>query len=146
VPAATFRPATPPAATPSTSQLSVDPPASGDDLERLRHGWGEVISVIGSSPASRPLILECRPIAVEANIVTLGFPEEKTFLKEALERRRVHLEAGLSRVLGHPVGVRCVATNLELLPPLPPDVDEARILEEAHRIFGDDVVDAPEVT
>jgi DNA polymerase III subunit gamma/tau len=142
---ATLTTARPPA-TPSSPRVSVDPPAVGDDLERLRHGWGEVISVIGSSPASRPLILECRPIAVEANVVTLGFPEEKTFLKEALERRRVHLEAGLSRVLGHPVGVRCVATNLELLPPLPPDVDEARILEEAHRIFGDDVVDAPEIT
>jgi DNA polymerase III subunit gamma/tau len=137
---------TPAAAAATTPQPSVEPPAPGDDLERLRHGWGEVIKVIGSSPASRPLILECRPIAVDANVVTLGFPEEKTFLKEALERRRAHLEAGLGRVLGHPVGVRCVATNLELLPPLPTDVDEARILEEAHRIFGDDVVDAPEVS
>jgi hypothetical protein len=119
---------------------------AGDDLDRLRHGWVEVVAIIGASPVIRPLIIECRPIAVETNVVTLGFPEEKSFLKEALERRRAQLEGGLGTFLGHPVGVRCVATNLELLPPLPSDVDETRILEEANRIFGDDLVDVPEVT
>jgi hypothetical protein len=121
-------------------------PGTGDDLERLRAGWAEVIAIIGSSPVIRPLILECRPIAVETNVVTLGFPEERPFLKEALERRRAQVEGGLAKFLGHPVGIRCVATNLELLPPLPSDVDETRILEEAHRIFGEDLVDVPEVT
>jgi DNA polymerase-3 subunit gamma/tau len=130
----------------STVETAAAAASAGDDLERLRHGWVEVVAIIGASPVIRPLIIECRPIAVEANMVTLGFPEEKTFLKEALERRRAQLEGGLGTFLGHPVGVRCVATNLELLPPLPSDVDETRILEEANRIFGDDLVDVPEVT
>jgi DNA polymerase III subunit gamma/tau len=131
---------------PSPAPGPVAAPGAGGDLERLRNGWAEVISIIGSSPVIRPLILECRPIAVESNVVTLGFPEERSFLKEALERRRVQLEGGLGKFLGHPVGVRCVATNLELLAPLPSDVDEARILEEAHRIFSEDIVDVREVT
>ena len=137
---------TAPAVEPAAATAGPVPLTGTDDLERLRQGWAEVIAVVGSNPVTRPLILDCRPIAVEANVVTLGFPEEKLFLKEALERRRAQIEAGLGRVLGHPVGVRCVATNLELLPPLPSDVDEARILEEAHRIFGEDLVDVPEVT
>ena len=116
------------------------------DLERLRHGWREVIAIIGASPPLRPLILDCRPIGVEANVVTLAFPEEKGFYKDIFERRRANLETGLGQFLGHPIGVRCVATNFELIPPLPSDVDEARILEEAHRIFADDLAEIPEIT
>jgi DNA polymerase-3 subunit gamma/tau len=116
------------------------------DLERLRHGWAQVISLIGSNPSMRPLILDCRPIGVEANVVTLAFPEEKAFFKDIAERKRSTLETGLGQFLGHPVGVRCVATNFELIPPLPGDVDEARILEEAHRIFAEDMADIPEIT
>jgi hypothetical protein len=44
------------------------------------------------------------------------------------------------------VGVRCVATNLDLLPPLPADADAAHILAEAHRIFAEDLAEVPEVT
>ena len=124
------------------------PPATpgADDLDRLRHGWPQVISIIGSNPSLRPLILDCRPMGVESNVVTLAFPEEKAFFKDIAERRRASLEAGLAQFLGHEVGVRCIATNFELIPPLPPDVDEARILGEAHRIFAEDLADVPEVT
>jgi 23S rRNA (cytosine1962-C5)-methyltransferase len=52
----------------------------------------------------------------------------------------------LGGFLGHDVGVRCIATNLDLLPPLPDDQEAARILAEAHRIFADERLDAPEVT
>ena len=117
-----------------------------DDLERLRHGWPQVISIIGANPSLRPLILDCRPIGVEANVVTLAFPEEKAFFKDVAERRRSNLETGLAQFLGHDVGVRCVATNFELVPPLPSDVDEVRILDEAHRIFAEDLADVPEIT
>ena len=123
------------------------PASPGDtDLERLRHGWPQVISIIGANPSLRPLILDCRPMGVESNVVTLAFPEEKAFFKDIAERRRASLEAGLAQFLGHEVGVRCIATNFELIPPLPPDVDEARILGEAHRIFAEDLADVPEVT
>lgn len=117
-----------------------------DDLERLRHGWSQVVALIGRNPASKPLIDACRPIGVEGSMVTLGFPEEKAFLKDALERRRRNLEQGIGTFLGHDVGVRCIATNLDLVPPLPDDQDAERILAEAHRIFADDRLDVPDVT
>ena len=123
---------------------------AGGDLDRLRNGWRDVIAIIGSNPSVKPLILDCRPIGVEGNVVTLAFPEERAFYKDIAERKRSSLEAGLGQFLGHDVGVRCIATNFELVPPLPSDVDEARILEEAHRIFADDLAsemtDVPEIT
>ena len=137
-PPAQLSPAAAPGAEPATP--------GADDLERLRHGWPHVISIIGANPSLRPLILDCRPIGVEANVVTLAFPEEKAFFKDVAERRRSNLETGLAQFLGHDVGVRCVATNFELVPPLPSDVDEARILDEAHRIFAEDLADVPEIT
>jgi DNA polymerase III subunit gamma/tau len=128
-----------------------DVPAAGnpaaDDLERLRNGWVSLVEQITQiNRAVKPLIVDCRPIGVESNIVTLGFPEEKAFLKDVAERRRPILEQAFSQFLDHPVGVRCVATNLDLMPPLPADADAAHILSEAHRIFADDLADVPEVT
>ena len=118
-----------------------------DDLERLRHGWVRLVEQITDlNRAVKPLIVDCRPIGVEGNVVTLGFPEEKAFLKDVAERRRPILEQAFSSFLDHPVGVRCVATNLDLVPPLPADADAAHILAEAHRIFAEDLADTPEVT
>jgi DNA polymerase-3 subunit gamma/tau len=117
------------------------------DLERLRTGWaGVVADVTERNRAAKPLITACRPIGVEGRMVTLGFPEEQGFLKDVAERRRPLLEASIGGYLGHPVAVRCVATNLDLLPSLPVDDDAAHILAEAHRIFADDLADPPEVT
>jgi hypothetical protein len=119
----------------------------GDDLERLRTGWAGLVEQITLiNRAVKPLIVDCRPIGVEGNVVTLGFPEEKAFLKDVAERRRPILEQAFSQYLDHPVGVRCVATNLDLVPPLPADTDAAHLLLEAHRIFADDLADTPEVT
>ncbi len=118
-----------------------------DDLERLRHGWVRLVEQITDlNRAVKPLIIDCRPIGVEGNVVTLGFPEEKAFLKDVAERRRPILEQAFSSFLDHSVGVRCVATNLDLIPPLPADADAAHILAEAHRIFAEDLADTPEVT
>ena len=98
------------------------------------------------SPATRPLIIACRPIAIDGNVVTLGFPESQGFLKDVAERRRPILEEGVGSFLGRAVAVRCVATNLELAPPAPPDQDAERLLAEARRIFADDLVDIGEVS
>ncbi|MBI2777165.1 MAG: hypothetical protein HYX57_07895 [Chloroflexi bacterium] len=70
--------------------------------------------------------------------MTLGFPEDQGFLRDVAERRKAVLEAGIGEVLGRPVGVRCVATNLDLVAPLPADADAAFVLAEAKRIFGDE--------
>ncbi len=78
--------------------------------------------------------------------MTLGFPEDQGFLRDVAERRRAVLEDGIAAVLGRPVGVRCVATNLDLVPEIPADAEAAFVLAEARRIFGSDESDAAEVT
>jgi DNA polymerase-3 subunit gamma/tau len=138
-----------PVDTPATAEKPAAPatPTSPDgDLERLRHGWREVVAVVGRSPALKPLIDACRPISVEGNVVTLGFPEEKNFMREIAEKKRAGIEAGIEGFLGHPVGIRCVVSNLDALPPLPEDADAAHILAEAQRIFAEDMADVGEVT
>jgi DNA polymerase-3 subunit gamma/tau len=122
-------------------------PASGSEaLDKVRALWPEIVTLISQNPPAKPLIAACRPISVEGNIVTLGFPEGQAFLKDALERRRPLLEDGIGTILGRPVSVRCVATNLELVPPVPGDADAAFVLAEARRIFGEDLVDVGEVS
>jgi DNA polymerase-3 subunit gamma/tau len=127
----------------SATDTGADP---GTDLERLQVGWtGVVADVTERNRAAKPLITACRPIGVEGRMVTLGFPEEQGFLKDVAERRRTLLEESIGGFLGHPVAVRCVATNLDLLPALPADDEGAHLLAEAHRIFADDLAEAPEV-
>jgi hypothetical protein len=84
-------------------------------------------------------------MSVEGNVVTLGFPEGQPFYRELVERRRQILEDGVGRFLGRSVAVRCVATNLDLVP-APAGGDDGRLIEEARRIFADDLADVGEVS
>ena len=125
----------------------IDPEAPvGSELAALRSRWPEVVARISAHPPTKPLITVCRPIAVEDGIVTLGFPEDQGFLRDVAERRRSVLEDGIAAVLGHPVGVRCVATNLDLVPDLPADAEAAFVLAEARRIFGSDEPEATDIS
>ena len=110
----------------------------------MLRGWPGIVA--GVRPATRAVITECRPLAVDGNIVTLGFPEAKAFLKDIAERKRSDLDEAVGGFLGRAVNVRCVATNLDLLPPLPADEDAAYVLAEARKIFADDLVDVGEVS
>ena len=124
-------------------------PASGDgttDLDRLRRSWPEVVKRVSAHPPTKPLIAVCLPMSVENNVVTLGFPEDQGFLRDVAERRRSILEESIGSVLGKTVGVRCVATNLDNIPPLPADEEAAFVLAEARRIFEADEPDAAEVS
>jgi DNA polymerase III subunit gamma/tau len=144
-PAATEPAATAPAATPAPpSSAPVASPIDAD-LAMLTERWDEIVAYVSRNPAAKPLVSACRPIAVDGNIVTLGFPESQEFLKKAAERRRANLEEGVAHFLGRDVTVRCVATNVELVPPVPADADSAFLLSEARRIFADDLVDVGEV-
>jgi DNA polymerase-3 subunit gamma/tau len=116
----------------------------GGDLATLLDRWPELVASV--RPATRAVITECRPLSIEGDIVTLGFPEAKAFLKDHAERKRPDLEAAVGQFLGRPVTVRCVATNLDLVPPLPADQDAAFLLNEARRIFAEDLVDVGEVS
>jgi hypothetical protein len=124
---------------------SVQAPAPKGDLATLRDRWSEVVARVSANPPAKPLIVECRPVSVEDNLVTLGFPESKAFLKDLLEKRRAILEESVSAVLGRSVAVRCVATNIDVLPELPSDDEAAWILAEARRIFGEEGADPAEV-
>ena len=105
---------TPPDAGPPSAAASSLVDGSGSDLEQLLAAWPAIVAQLSAHPPTKPLIVACRPVAVDGAIVTLGFPEEQAFLKDAAERRRPAIEAGISSVIGHPVTVRCVVANVEL--------------------------------
>jgi DNA polymerase-3 subunit gamma/tau len=133
------RPASP---APSPAPGKARPP--GPTLELVLERWAEIVEVVSKNPPTKPLILACRPVNVDGNVVTLGFPETQSFFKDVAERRRSILEDGVSRVLGVPVSVRCVAANVEVAP-MPADAEGGRLLDEFRKIFGDDVVDVGDV-
>jgi DNA polymerase III subunit gamma/tau len=141
--ARTAKPAPEPAPEPATPQPAARP-RTGPTLQLLLERWAEIVEVVSKSPPTKPLILACRPVSVDGGVVTLGFPEGRSFFKDVAERRRAVLEDGVSRVLGMPVSVRCVAANVEVSP-LPADPDSSRLMTEFRRIYGDDVVDVGEV-
>jgi DNA polymerase-3 subunit gamma/tau len=111
----------------------------GDDLDRLVNDWPTIVGAV--RPATRAVLTECRPIAVDGNVVTLGFPEAKAFLKDHAERRRAEVEAAVGSHLGREISVRSVATNIEVAPFVAAD----DLVAEARRIFGEDLVDVAEV-
>jgi hypothetical protein len=110
-------------------------------LEELLAAWPAVVERLSAHPPTKPLIVRCRPVAVDGAIVTLGFPEEQAFLKEQAERRRPGIEAGIAEVIGHPVTVRCVVANVELTATGSDD-----LVAEARRIFADELVDVGDVS
>ena len=123
----------------------VSAPEPSGDLATIRDRWPEIVARVSQHPPTKPLIVVCRPISVEDNTVTLGFPEDKAFLRQVAERRRPILEESVSAVLGRAVAVRCVATNLDVIPELPAGDESAWVLAEARRIFLDEPGDAAEV-
>jgi DNA polymerase-3 subunit gamma/tau len=142
-------PAPPSAAAPTGAEPVAAGPAPGpapnNALAELRRRWPEIVTLISRHPPTKPLIEACRPIAVDGAIVTLGFPESQLFLRDVADRRRGTLEDGVGRVLGRPVSVRCVATNLELEATAVSDPESAAVLRAARDVWGDDLVEIPEV-
>ena len=134
-------------AAPGSPAPATPPPApdDGDALAELRRHWPEIVALVSRHPPTKPLIEACRPIAVDGVTVTLGFPESQLFLRDVADRRRGTLEDGLGRVLGRAVTVRCVATNLEPEPPPASDPESAAVLRAARDVWGDDLVEIPEV-
>jgi DNA polymerase-3 subunit gamma/tau len=136
-PAAEARPAAAPlSAGPAATTLN----APDADLDALLAAWPAIVDRLSQHPPTKPLILKCRPVAVDGAIVTLGFPEEQAFLKEQAERRRPGIEAGIAEVIGNPVTVRCVVANIELAEP----ADD--LVAEARRIFAEELADVGEIS
>jgi DNA polymerase III subunit gamma/tau len=134
-----------PAATPPSSPAAAVPVVDSTPMGELVGAWPGIVAELSASPPIKPLIKVCRPIAVDGDVVTLGFPEGQSFLKDVAERRRATLEDVIGRALGRTVAVRLEATNLEL-PESSVDDDAERIMDAARRIFGEELVDASEVS
>ncbi|MDP8904265.1 MAG: DNA polymerase III subunit gamma/tau [Chloroflexota bacterium] len=118
-------------------------PAADSLLARLLTTWPQVVAHVARNPANRPLISACRPVDVRDGVVVLGFPESQAFLRDIAERKRAVLEEGLAAVLGQPLRVRCVATNIEVAEPAA-DAD-GDLVAQARRIFADDLLDVRQI-
>ncbi len=121
------------------------------EVGQVRARWGDVVE--RAAPAIKPLLRECRPIAVDGARLTLAFPEERAFMRAKAATRASAIEQLLSVVLGGSWAIECVASNVELEPLTvaqaivndPTDADGLALLEGVLRITGGELVDAPEV-
>jgi hypothetical protein len=108
--------------------------AAGDaDIVAIRSAWPQIVAAIARNPANRPLVASSRPVEVRDGFIVLGFPEDQAFLRDIAERKRSVIEAGIASVVGRPVAVRCVVTNLELVAPVVGS--EGDLVAQATRIF-----------
>jgi DNA polymerase-3 subunit gamma/tau len=128
-------------------------PGSGDrpNFEAIQGRWSEVIE--RASPAIKPLVRECRPVGQDGARLTLGFPEERAFMREKAATRAASIEQLLGTVFGGSWAIECVASNVELQPltveqavaPNGQDPDAAALLKGVLEITGGQLVDVPEV-
>jgi DNA polymerase-3 subunit gamma/tau len=133
------------------SQAEPASDATPTEVIGVRSRWGEVVE--RAAPAIKPLLRECRPVAVDGAHLTLAFPEERSFMRAKAATRAPAIEQLLSQVLGGTWAIECVASNVELEPLTvaqavvsdPGDADGLALLEGVLRITGGELVDAPEV-
>jgi len=146
--AAAAEPPPSPVAEPPSPTVDLSPPT---EVSGVRSRWGDVVQ--RASPAIKPLLRECRPIAVDGVRLTLAFPEERAFMRAKAATRAGAIEQLLTVVLGGSWAIECVASNVELEPLTvaqaivsdPGDADGLALLEGVLRITGGELVDAPEV-
>ncbi|MDP9273814.1 MAG: DNA polymerase III subunit gamma/tau [Chloroflexota bacterium] len=127
--------------------------ANGDRpaLDLIRVRWAEVVQQ--ASPAIRPLLRECRPVALTGPRLTLAFPEERAFMREKTSNRAASIEQLLATLFGGSWAIECIASNVELEPLTlaaavaadPEDPDARALLEGVLKITGGQLVDVPEV-
>ncbi|MEP6808401.1 MAG: DNA polymerase III subunit gamma/tau [Chloroflexota bacterium] len=143
-------PPSPQASAPAAQSVAADGPRPSG-VAGVRSRWGDVVE--RAAPAIKPLLRECRPIAVDGARLTLAFPEERAFMRAKAATRAGAIEQLLSVVLGGSWAIDCVASNVELEPLTvaqaivsdPADADGLALLEGVLRITGGELVDAPEV-
>ena len=118
-------------------------PSPAGDIAGIRAAWPRVVAVIGSNPANRPLVSSCRPVEFRDGFLILGFPEDQAFMRDIAERKRRTLEEGIAAVVGRPVAVRCVVTNLELVAPVGPDEDD--LVAQARQVFDGELASVEDI-
>jgi DNA polymerase-3 subunit gamma/tau len=120
-------------------------------LDAVRGRWAEVVE--RAAPAIKPLLRECRPVAIVGARLTLAFPEERAFMREKTATRAAAIEQLLVTIFGGSWAIDCIASNVELEPltiaaavaPDPTDPDTQALLEGVLRITGGELVDVREV-
>ncbi|HLA65848.1 MAG TPA: hypothetical protein VK600_04615, partial [Candidatus Saccharimonadales bacterium] len=120
-------------------------------LDAVRGRWAEVVE--RAAPAIKPLLRECRPVAMAGARLTLAFPEERAFMREKTATRAGAIEQLLVTIFGGSWAIDCIASNVELEPltlaaavaPDPTDPDAQALLEGVLRITGGELVDVREV-
>ena len=127
---------------PARGARAIDPPHEGD-IVAVRSSWPDIVSTIGANPANRPLVSSCRPVEFRDGFLVLGFPEGQAFMRDIAERKRLVLEDGIAAVMGRPVAVRCVVTNLELVEPV--DSGEGDLVAQARRIFDGELAGVEDI-
>jgi len=132
-----------PRPSPSGADRPTVGPLAGDDLAAIRAAWAQIVATIGRNPANRPLVSTCRPVEMRDGFLVLGFPEDQAFMRDIADRKRLILEDGIAAVLGRPVAVRCVVTNLELVEPV--DSGEGDLVAQAKRIFDGELVGVEDI-
>ncbi len=64
-------------------------------------------------------------------------------MRDIAERKRRVLEEGIAGVIGSPVAVRCVVTNLELVAPV--DAGDGDLVARARQIFDDELAGVEDI-
>ncbi len=141
-------------AEPQVAEVPEPPPATAGgaiDLAEVRERWAEVVQ--RAAPAIKPLLTECRPVAVNGARMTLAFPEERSFMRQKVAAKSAAIEQLLGTVLGGSWAVECVTGNVDLEPltmaqalaPDPGDPAATAILDLVIQITGGEEIEAPEV-
>jgi DNA polymerase-3 subunit gamma/tau len=148
---------TQPAATPARApkpKPAPEPPVTPGmppELAAVAGRWAEVVD--RAAPAIKPLLRECRPVALDGVRLTLAFPEERRFMREKASTRSAAIEQLLAEVLTGAWAVECITSNVELEPLSvaqavahdPSDPDGQALLEGVLRVTGGELVDVPDV-
>ena len=152
-PVAVPAPSPKPEPVPVTPVTPETPVTSGmrPELAAVAGRWAEVID--RAAPAIKPLLRECRPVALDGVRLTLAFPEERRFMREKASTRSGAIEQLLADVLTGAWAVECITSNVELEPLSvaqavahdPADPDGQALLEGVLRITGGELVDVPDV-
>ncbi|HEY7332676.1 MAG TPA: DNA polymerase III subunit gamma/tau [Candidatus Limnocylindria bacterium] len=140
-----------PPAVPETKAAPAAADAPVGELSTISSRWAEVVE--RAAPAIKPLLRECRPVALDGVRLTLAFPEERRFMREKASTRSAAIEALLGEVLTGSWAIDCVTSNIELEPLTvaqavaadPADPDGRALLDGVLRITGGELVDVPEV-
>lgn len=104
----------PPASSLKPQASSIQPPASSAELEKLQRAWEVVLKKVREKKISTyALILECTPVAMKGGVVTLEFNNRSDFHRKEVDKgsNRSVVEEAFAEVLGHPVKVKCAATE-----------------------------------